>query len=82
VARSLAKSVGVISATLPRAMEAGLDWEAVGALSDEALDGRMYGVPGRYAKNKRVVPLTSGKKGSPAGKFPGESLPSNGGGPS
>jgi transposase len=46
VARSLAKSVGVISATLARAAEAGLDsWEAVGALSDEALDGRMYGVP-------------------------------------
>jgi len=46
VARSLGKSVGAISATLARATEAGLDsWEAVGALSDEALDGRMYGVP-------------------------------------
>ena len=46
VARSLGKSVGAISATLARATEAGLDsWVAVGALSDEALDGRMYGVP-------------------------------------
>jgi transposase len=45
VARSLGKSIGAISATVSRAAAAGLDWEAVGALSDEALDGRMYGVP-------------------------------------
>ena len=45
VARSLGKSVGAISATLTRATAAGLDWEAVSALSDEALDARLYGAP-------------------------------------
>ena len=43
VARSLGKSLGAISATLARATTAELDWEAVSALSDEALDGRLYG---------------------------------------
>jgi DNA replication protein DnaC len=45
VARSLGKSLGAISATLARATKAGLDWEAVSALSDEALDARLYGAP-------------------------------------
>jgi transposase len=45
VARSLGKSVGAIHATLRRATMAGLDWEGVGALSDEALDRRLYGAP-------------------------------------
>jgi transposase len=31
--------------TLRRATEAGLDWEAARALSDEALDARLYGAP-------------------------------------
>jgi len=44
VARSLGKSLGAISATLTRAATAELDWEAARALSDEALDGRLYGV--------------------------------------
>ena len=55
VARSLGKSVGVISATLTRATKAGLEsWEAVSALSGEALDGRMYGVP--VGGRGRVLP--------------------------
>jgi len=45
VARSLGKSVGAISATLTRATAGALDWEAASALSDEALDARLYGAP-------------------------------------
>ena len=45
VARSLGKSLGAISATLTRARAAALDWESVGALSDAALDERLYGAP-------------------------------------
>ena len=43
VARSLGKSLGAISATLARARAAALDWESVRALSDAALDERLYG---------------------------------------
>ena len=42
VARCLGKSLGAINAMLARATTAELDWEAVSALSDEALDGRLY----------------------------------------
>ncbi len=45
VARSLGKSVGAVHATLRRATAAGLDWEAIQALSDEALEARLYGAP-------------------------------------
>ena len=55
VARSLGKSLGAISATLARATTAGLDWEAVGALSDEALDERLYGAPASGGQG-RVLP--------------------------
>jgi transposase len=55
VARSLGQSVGAIHATLRRAREAGLDWEAIGALSDEALDGRLYGTPAGGGRG-RVLP--------------------------
>ena len=55
VARSLGQSVGAIHATLRRATAAGLDWEAVGALSDEALDARLYGAPAGGAAG-RVLP--------------------------
>jgi transposase len=55
VARSLGRSVGAIHATLRRARAAGLDWEAVGALSDEALDGRLYGAPAGGGRG-RVLP--------------------------
>jgi len=55
VARSLGKSLGAISATLARATSAGLDWEAVGALSDEALDERLYGAPAGGGQG-RVLP--------------------------
>jgi transposase len=45
VARSLGKSLGAIRLTLRRATAAGLDWGAALALSDEALDGRLYRAP-------------------------------------
>jgi hypothetical protein len=45
IARSLKGSVGAVSNVLTRAAEAGLnDWPAVEALSDEALEEKLYGV--------------------------------------
>jgi transposase len=55
VARSLGQSVGAIHATLRRATDAGLDWEALGALSDEALDARLYGAPAGE-RSGRILP--------------------------
>ena len=43
VAASVGLSVGAVGATLVRAAAAGLSWASVQALSDEALDGRLYG---------------------------------------
>jgi transposase len=54
VARSLGKGLGTISATVQRAEAAGLDWESVAALSDEALDARMYGTPA--GGHRRALP--------------------------
>ena len=44
VAASVGLSSGAVGAALARAAAAGLVWEAVGALSDEALEERLYGV--------------------------------------
>ena len=67
VARSLGKSLGAISAVLTRATAAELNWEAALALSDQALDGRLYGVrpEGRPESlpaglRRRCTPSTSG----------------------
>ena len=54
VSRSVGKGLGTISETLRRAEVAGLDWGAVEALSDEALDARMYGAPA--GGHRRVLP--------------------------
>src|SRR3989454_9446076 len=43
VAASVGLSVGAVGATLVRAAAAGLSWASVQALSDEALDERLYG---------------------------------------
>ena len=59
VARSLGQSVGAIHATLRRAAAAGLDWEAVGALPDEALDAKLYGAPAG-GRSSRVLPDFAG----------------------
>jgi hypothetical protein len=57
VARSLGKSVGAIHATLTRGKAAGLDWEAVGGLSDEALDERLYGAPAGADQRQLLLPV-------------------------
>jgi transposase len=59
VARSLGQSVGSVHATLRRATAAGLDWEAVGALTDEALDAGLYGAPAG-SSSSRVLPDFAG----------------------
>src|SRR6266436_5609797 len=45
VAQSLGISSGAVGTTVPRARAAGLDWAQVEALSDEALEARLYGPP-------------------------------------
>ena len=45
VARSLGTSLGTVSMTVARATAAGLAWEAVVALSDEELEGKLYEGP-------------------------------------
>src|SRR5271157_6308779 len=45
VARSLGTSLGTVSMTVARATAAGLAWEAVAALSDEELEGKLYEGP-------------------------------------
>ena len=43
IAQSLGISHGAVGTTVLRAEAAGLDWPQVDALSDEALEGRLYG---------------------------------------
>jgi transposase len=43
IAQSLGISHGAVGTTVLRAQAAGLDWSQVDALSDEALEGRLYG---------------------------------------
>jgi transposase len=45
IARSVGKSVGVVQKVSNRALKAGLDWAAVEALDDRALEERLYGRP-------------------------------------
>jgi len=45
VARSLGISNGAVGTTAVRAQTAGLDWAQVDGLTDEALEGRLYGRP-------------------------------------
>jgi transposase len=45
VARSLGVGLGTISSVLRRAQTAGLDWAHAALLSDEGLEGRVYGRP-------------------------------------
>jgi len=54
VAASLGVSVGAVSAAEQRAREAGLDWAAVDALDDEALEARLYGTT--VAERRRPLP--------------------------
>lgn len=54
VAASVGLSVGAVASTLKRAAEAKLDRSAVDALSDEALDARLY--PAKGGKAARPLP--------------------------
>ena len=44
IAQSLGLSSGTVGATVLRARAAGLDWPQVEALTDDALEGRLYGL--------------------------------------
>jgi transposase len=55
VAQSLGISHGAVGAVVLRARAAGLDWPQVEALSDDALEVRLYGPP-RAASRDRPVP--------------------------
>ena len=54
VAASLGVSVGTVSGAAQRARDAGLDWAAVEALDDEALEARLYGTT--VAERQRPLP--------------------------
>jgi len=54
VAASLGVSVGTVSAAEQRARDAGLDWAAVEALDDDALEARLYGAT--VAERRRPLP--------------------------
>src|SRR5437588_5317750 len=54
IAQSLGISSGTVGATVLRARAAGLDWPQVEALTDDALEGRLYGR--REVAGSRVRP--------------------------
>ena len=56
VARSLRVGLGTISSVTRRAQAAGLDWAQVQALTDEALEGRLYGRPDVAGQGPRPAP--------------------------
>ena len=55
VAQSLGIGVGTVGTTVLRARAAGLDWPQVQALTDDALEARLYGLP-RAAGRGRPLP--------------------------
>ncbi len=48
VAQSLRIGLGTVSSVVQRAHGAGLDWPAVQALAEDALEARLYGPPGEH----------------------------------
>jgi transposase len=54
VAASLGKSIGAISQLLTRARAAGLDWDGIRALSDDELEGRLYGAPAEGGRGRTL----------------------------
>src|SRR5213594_871228 len=54
VAASLGVSIGAVSAAEQRARDVGLDWAAVEALDDDALEARLYGAT--VAQRRRPLP--------------------------
>jgi len=65
VARHLEIGLGTVSGVERRARAGGLDWPQVEALSDEALEARLYGPP---------TPATSALSTTPA-RHPGSASP-------
>src|SRR5688572_14218515 len=51
-ARRLGISAGAVASVLSRASKLGLTWEALGELTDDALEQRLYGprIPGRVVR--------------------------------
>jgi transposase len=56
VAGSLGVGLGTITSLLTRAAATGLDWPQVQTLTDEALEGRLYGRPEVAGQRQRPVP--------------------------
>src|SRR5262245_45930952 len=56
VARSLRVGLGTISSVTSRAQATGLDWAQVQTLTDEALEGRLYGRPDVAGQGPRPAP--------------------------
>ena len=56
VASSLKVGLGTISSVVTRAQGAGLDWPQVQPLSDEVLEGRLYGRPEVAGQRQRPAP--------------------------
>ena len=56
VAQSLGVGLGTISSVVTRAQGAGLDWPQVQPLSDDALEGRLYGRPEVAGQRQRPAP--------------------------
>ena len=56
IAQSLSISHGAVGATVLRAQAAGLDWPQVHALTDDALEARLYGRPEVAGGRQRPLP--------------------------
>ena len=56
VAQSLGVGLGTISSVVSRAQAAGLDWAQVKGLSDDVLEGRLYGRPEVAGQRQRPAP--------------------------
>jgi transposase len=56
VAQSLGVGLGTISSVVTRAQAAGLDWPQVQPLSDDVLEGRLYGRPEVAGQRQRPAP--------------------------
>jgi transposase len=56
VARSLAVSTGAVAGATSRAKRVGLDWAQIQALSDEALEERLYGPRGGKRRGRAPLP--------------------------
>jgi transposase len=56
VASSLRVGLGTISSVVSRAQAAGLDWAQVQTLTDEGLEGRLYGRPEVAGQRQRPAP--------------------------